>query len=79
MKRQTKRMLKESINRKKRKQKGKEYHRLLGEVKWYYNNTSLSLEKIGRRFGISYGKAAGMIEGNYPKYYQEYINKSNNK
>jgi hypothetical protein len=31
---------------------------LCRQVRWYYDNTSLSIEAIGRRFGVSQGAAA---------------------
>ena len=62
-----------AISFSKRLERGKAYHKLYDKVLWYYHNTDLSLQKIANHFEISYGKAAGMIERKFPKYYQEYI------
>ena len=35
---------------------------LCKEVRWYYDNTSMSIEAIGKRFGVSQKVAAGALE-----------------
>ena len=53
--------------------KGETYHKLRLDVEWYYYNTDLSLQKIANHFEISYGKASGMLDRKFPKYYLEYM------
>ena len=62
-----------------RLKRGEAYHKLYDKVLWYYHNTDLSIQKIANRFEISYGKAAGMLDKKFPKYYQLYMEYINEK